>query len=114
MEEQPVALAISRRSPNNCVSNLMYGVSPQPAQAPENSKSGSSNCTSLTWVGESRSRSKSRSEAKKFQLALSASRSGSCSSILMALCLALLLLLAGHTSTQSWQPVQSSGETCSV
>ena len=38
-----MALAISARSPNNCVRSLMYGVSPQPAQAPENSNSGSSN-----------------------------------------------------------------------
>jgi len=28
------------RSPNNCVASRMYGVSPQPTQAPENSKSG--------------------------------------------------------------------------
>ena len=35
-----MAFAISRRSPKSCVSSLMYGVSPQPEQAPENSKSG--------------------------------------------------------------------------
>jgi hypothetical protein len=35
-------------------------------------------------------------------------------SMLMARCRTSLLLLAGQTSTQSPQPVQSSGETCSV
>src|SRR5271165_6128337 len=34
--------------------------------------------------------------------------------MLMARCLASLLLLAGQTATQSPQPVQSSGATCSV
>src|SRR5450755_4374834 len=114
MEEQPVALAISRRSPNSCVKSLMYGVSPQPAQAPENSKGGSRGWTSLTWVWVRRSRSKSPSEEKKFQLALSGSRSGACGSMLMALCFASLLLFTGQTSTQRRQPVQSSGETCRV
>ena len=43
MAEQPVALEIIIRSPNICVNNLIYGVSPQPEHAPENSKSGFSN-----------------------------------------------------------------------
>ncbi len=37
MEEQPVALATTMRSPKSWVMTLTYGVSPQPAQAPENS-----------------------------------------------------------------------------
>ena len=43
MEEQPVAFAIIMWSPNSWVMVLMFGVSPQPAQAPENSKSGWAN-----------------------------------------------------------------------
>ena len=35
-----MAFATSIRSPNNCVISLIYGVSPQPEQAPENSNSG--------------------------------------------------------------------------
>ena len=38
MEEQPEALAIIMRSPKSWVTSLAYGVSPQPAQAPENFK----------------------------------------------------------------------------
>ena len=43
-----MALAMSSRSPKSCVSSLRYGVSPQPAQAPEYSNSGSRNCE-LLW-----------------------------------------------------------------
>ena len=43
IEEHPVALATIILSPNNWVTSLAYGVSPQPAQAPENSRSGCSN-----------------------------------------------------------------------
>ena len=39
-EEHPVALATTMRSPNSWVNSLTYGVSPQPAQAPENSNKG--------------------------------------------------------------------------
>ena len=35
------------RSPNNWLISFKYGVSPQPAHAPENSNSGSSNCAAL-------------------------------------------------------------------
>src|SRR5580704_16919885 len=112
MEEQPVAFAISKRSPNNCVSSLMYGVSPQPEHAPENSNSGSSSCESFTWLCDSRFRSNSGSERKKSQLRLSGSRRGACSTMLMALCFTSDLLFAGQISTHSRQPVQSSGETC--
>ena len=92
----------------------MYGVSPQPEQAPENSNSGCSNCTSFTWPCESASRSVSGIFRKKSQLAASGSRSGGCATMLMARCFTSLLLLAGQTSTHSVQPVQSSGATCSV
>ena len=50
MEEQPVALEIIMRSPKSCVMSLAYGVSPQPAHAPENSKSGCSNCEPISVV----------------------------------------------------------------
>lgn len=40
IDEQPVAFATIIRSPNNCVINLMYGVSPHPPHAPENSNNG--------------------------------------------------------------------------
>ncbi len=40
IEEQPVALPMTMRSPKSWVSSLAYGVSPHPAQAPENSSSG--------------------------------------------------------------------------
>src|SRR5664279_4283506 len=114
MEEQPVAFATSNRSPNNCVNNLIYGVSPQPAQAPENSNSGSSNCESFTCVCDSLFRSNSGKFRKNSQLRASGLRRGSCSCMLMALCFTSLLLFAGHTSTHNLQPVQSSGATCSV
>src|SRR5271165_941095 len=114
MEEQPVAFATSNRSPNNCVSNFTYGVSPQPAQAPENSNSGSSNCESFTWPCDNRLRSNSGSPRKYSQLTLSVLRSGSCGAMLIALCFTSLLLFAGQTSTHSRQPVQSSGATCNV
>ena len=48
MEEQPVALAMYMRSPNSWVISFAYGVSPQPAQAPENSSSGCLNWEPLT------------------------------------------------------------------
>src|ERR1019366_2456489 len=114
MDEQPVALAIIARSPNSRVISEMYGVSPQPAQAPENSNSGCSSCWSFTWPWESFSRANSGICWKYSQYWLYFSRSGGCASMLMALCLASLLLLAGHTATHSPQPVQSSGATCKV
>ena len=48
MEEQPVAFAIIMRSPNSWVITLIYGVSPQPEHAPENSKYGIANWLPLT------------------------------------------------------------------
>ena len=48
IDEHPVAFAIIILSPNNCVTSLAYGVSPHPAQAPENSSNGCSNWLPLT------------------------------------------------------------------
>src|SRR5579862_5908330 len=114
MEEQPVALAISMRSPKSCVMSLTYGVSPQPEQAPENSNSGCSSCTSFTWLIETILRSVSGIFRKKSQLAASDSRIGGCATMLIARCFTSLLLLAGQTCTHNVQPVQSSGATCRV
>src|SRR6266536_3513004 len=114
MEEQPVALATRSRSPNSWVSSLRYGVSPQPAQAPENSNSGSSACIARTLVAATARRSRSGRERKNSQFVRSAPQSGACGRMLMALSRASDLLRAGQTSTQIPQPVQSSGATCSV
>src|SRR6266496_4505775 len=112
MLEQPVALAIIARSPNNWLSSFRYGVSPQPAQAPENSNSGSRSWTFLTLVQARPSAfGKSGRPRKKSQFSHSAGRSGSTGAMLIALRLTLLLSLTGQTSTQSVQPVQSSGLT---
>ena len=43
IEEHPVALAITMRSPKSCVTSFIYGVSPHPPHAPENSMSGRAN-----------------------------------------------------------------------
>ena len=40
IEEHPVALAIIKCSPNNCVNNFIYAVSPHPAHAPEKANLG--------------------------------------------------------------------------
>ena len=40
IEEHPVAFAMYILSPNSWVISFAYGVSPQPAHAPENSSSG--------------------------------------------------------------------------
>src|SRR6266540_3825465 len=114
MEEQPVAFAMMSRSPNNCVSTLMYGVSPQPAHAPENSKRGCCICILRTWSVGTLRRSISGIERKKFQFSRSRSRSGNCGCMLMAFKRASDLLRAGQTSTQIPQPVQSSTATCRV
>src|SRR4030095_6267800 len=57
MDEQPVALATTMRSPKSCVASFRYGVSPQPAHAPENSNSGRRNCEPLTEPGFTATRS---------------------------------------------------------
>ena len=99
-----MALAIIILSPNSWVISLMYGVSPQPAQAPENSNRGLRNWLFLT-VYLFMSSSRSGSLAAKSQFAPSVSCTVCRGTILSA------LVLAGQTSTQLPQPVQSSGET---
>src|SRR6266568_2663772 len=114
MDEQPVALAINARSPNNCDSNFKYGVSPHPAQAPENSNSGCRSCESLTEFRLSLLWSTSGRLRKNSQLRACASRREACGTMLMALRLVSALFLAGQASTHSPQPVQSSGATWRV
>src|SRR5215216_471940 len=114
MDEQPVALAMTERSPNNCETNFTYGVSPQPAHAPLNSNNGRNNCEFLIVEGLINLRSRSGIFRKKSQFFASASRSGGCGAILMALRPTWVLSFTGQTSTHSVQPVQSSGATCTV
>src|SRR3989304_4402486 len=49
MDEQPVALAMRRRSPESWGSNLTYGVSPQPAHGPGESNAGGGSMSSALW-----------------------------------------------------------------
>ena len=121
MLEQPVAFAMSARSPNTWLSNLRYGVSPQPEHAPENSKSGRRSCTFLTLlkcnalpVDDGSVGEVSGSLRKNSQFCFSVSRSGGWGCILMALRLVLLLSFTGQASTHNMQPVQSSTLTCRV
>ena len=104
-----MALAIATRSPKSWVSSLMYGVSPQPAQAPENSKSGRQSWAPLTVARFSFERSYSGRSRKNLKFSASASRSGICSVILIA-----PLAFIGQACTQAPQPVQSSGATWRV
>src|SRR5205085_1568827 len=100
------------RSPNSCVASLIYGVSPQPEQAPENSNIGINNCEFLIAARFKCVLSTSDSDRKNSQLTFSRSRMGGCSVILIALRPTCRLSFAGQASTHKLQPVQSSGETC--
>ena len=99
------------RSPNSWETSFRYGVSPQPLHASENSNSGSSTWAPLTVSWAMRLRSSGGIDWKKSQFGRSASRWASAGSRLIDLCLSSVLLLAGQTSTQTPQPVQSSGAT---
>ena len=74
IDEHPVALATIIRSPNSWVTSLMYGVSPQPAQAPENSNSGCNAWDPFTESWGSASRSISGMVRKKSHDTRSTSR----------------------------------------
>src|ERR1019366_6783982 len=102
------------RSPKSCVASLIYGVSPQPEQAPENSNNGSSNCAFLMAPRLIAVQSVSGSCKKKSQFLFSCSRNGGCACILMALCPTCFLSFTGQASIHNAHPVQSSGETCNV
>mmetsp|Transcript_43125 Transcript_43125/g.102752 ORF Transcript_43125/g.102752 Transcript_43125/m.102752 type:complete len:223 (-) Transcript_43125:541-1209(-) len=102
MEEQPVALAMTRRSPKSCVMSFTWGVSPQPSQAPENSKNGFWNCEPFTVV-LSISSPRSGSFTAKSQFSSSSWMTFSAGASVSA--------SAGQMRTQSSQPVQSHGDT---
>ncbi len=108
MEEHPVALAIISRSPNNCESNFRYGVSPQPAQASENSNNGCRNCVPRTVPKSTLDRSAVGRLSKKAMSERPESSRGSRGSRLMALRVWSVESAMGHASTHSPQPVQSS------
>src|SRR5512141_2577261 len=114
MEEQPVALATTARSPNNCETSFTYGVSPQPAHAPLNSNKGRSSCEFLIVDGLINFRSRSGISMKKSQFLASCSRKAGCGAMLSALRPTWVLSLTGQTSTHNVQPVQSSGATCTL
>ena len=80
-----MALAIVRRSPNSCERSFRYGVSPHPAQAPENSNRGSRNWVPRTVPKSTRVRSTGGSCSKKAMFCRSAATSGSRPSRLIAL-----------------------------
>ena len=105
-DDEPVA--------KSCESSFKYGVSPQPAHAPENSNKGCCTCCARMCSRLTRRRSSSGIERKKLQFSRSVSRSGGCGRMLIAFSRASDLLRAGQTSTQMPQPVQSSTATCSV
>ncbi len=86
----------------------MYGVSPQPAHAPENSNSGSRNWVPRTVPKSTRERSGSGSRSKNAMFSRSASTSGSRCARLIALWMGSPPPDTGHASTHRPQPVQSS------
>src|SRR3990172_12798590 len=108
MDEHPVAFAMMARSPNNCETSFIYGVSPHPAHAPLNSNKGRSSCEFLIVEGLTSFLSKSGIVRKKSQFFVSASRSGGCDSMLTARRPTCVLSFTGQASTHNVQPVQSS------
>ena len=103
-----MALATVSRSPNSCVSSLRYGVSPHPAQAPENSKSGSRNWVPRTVPRSIRLRGLTGIVSKKATLSRPTSITPRSSVMLIALMSVPGTAVMGHASTHSPQPVQSS------
>ena len=107
-----MALATIIRSPKSWETSLRYGVSPQPLQASENSNSGSRTWAPLTVSWAIRLRSSGGIDWKNSQFGpLGVAVRSAAGSMLIDLCLTSVLLLAGQTSTQTPQPVQSSGAT---
>ncbi len=109
-----MAFATIMRSPKSWLTSRRYGVSPQPAQAPENSNRGSSSAAPFTVSCAMRVRSSGGIVSKVSQRSRSTSRWSRYGTMLMALWPTSVLLLAGQTSTHTPQPVQSSGATWMV
>jgi hypothetical protein len=105
-----VAFAMTARSPKSWVRSLTYGVSPHPEQAPENSKRGARNWVPLTSC-RTVSRGASGRSRKNAKFSASAVRRGRCGCMSSDLCFGFDLSLAGQTTAQRVQPVQSSGAT---
>src|SRR6186997_2543578 len=112
MDEQPVALATISRSPNSWESSLMYGVSPHPAHAPENSKSGSRNWVPRTVPKSTLERSLTVKDSKKLMFSRSETIRGSAGPRLIALVTFKPGMTTGQASTHKPHPVQSSTYTC--
>src|SRR5271157_366902 len=110
MDEQPVALAMIARSPNSCDTSLIYGVSPQPAHALENSNSGRTNWLPFMVSVLKSFASVSGILRKNSQFFASVSRSGVCGFMMIASPLPVI----GQFWTHTPQPVQSSTATCIV
>ena len=87
---------------------MTYGVSPQPAQAPENSNSGSKNWVPRTVPKSTRVRSLTGRVWKNAMFSRSAATSGSRGARSIALRTGAPGATAGQASTHSPQPVQSS------
>src|SRR3984885_15276262 len=100
------------RSPNSWESTLRYGVSPQPAQAPEYSNSGCRNWGPGTGPKSTRDRSLVGRGSKKAMFSRSAATRGSLGRRLIALVTALPGRTTGQASTHRPHPVQSSTYTC--
>ncbi len=98
-------LPTTMRSPNSWVSSLLYGVSPQPEHAPENSINGCWNWLPLTENLSTRS-SRTGRVSKNSQLGTSAAVWVASGFITRA------LILAGQMSAQLSHPMQSSVSTC--
>ena len=95
------------RLPKSWLTSLTYGVSPQPAQAPLNSKYGIRNCEPLTVFASVPPMTLSGSERKNSTFSSwPAARSSGVWVRWIA------FSLTGQVSTQTPQPVQSSMKTC--
>ena len=99
-----MALAMTMRSPKSWVISLTYGVSPQPAHAPENSNSGFLNWLPFTVLVLSAPANSGSVWAN--------SQFFSCAAWLDSGYITSAFSLAGQTFTQLPQPVQSMGLTC--
>src|SRR6476619_1108716 len=100
-----------KRSPNICVNNFTYGVSPQPEHAPEYSNNGSMNCVDFT-SGTSDVRGGFGSWRKNLKLTLSCSCNGAIGTMFNALFFGSALDFTGQISKHNVHPVQSSGAPC--
>ena len=109
-----MALATVSRSPNSWDNSLTYGVSPQPAQAPENSNRGSSSCEPLIVATSTRARSISGNVWKNSHSRSERSSSPSLATMSSDLWPACVFDSTGQMIEQILQPVQSEGDTARV